>query len=417
MKKLTLLLSLFFFFATSNSAEAQIWKKIQKKAERKIEKKAEEKIDEILEKKEEKKDTPTPKKDEDEDVVKEDKDIGVPNEEKIKTANSKQTPEIWRNYKFIPGEKIIFYDDLKFEEVGEFPSRWDLITGGAEIAKFDDEKVIITTAKYNNRIIPLFENNNYLSDEFTIEFDVYVEESNASNYWTEIDLTLSAEIMKTTSSHIRIMLNDGKTTGGHVMSSAFPVEKVSLGELNTWHHVALSFYKGKLKVYYDEKRIANLPKAKLVPGQFGLSFRGYASGKNGSLNTAVKNIRIAHGGGQMYKRIVTDGKYVTNGILFDSGKSSIKAQSFGIINKVVTVMNENPDWKFQIIGHTDSDGTNESNLTLSKQRAEAVKQAIVNLGITVDRLSTLGKGESEPISTNTSPEEKANNRRVEFIKQ
>jgi len=89
----------------------------------------------------------------------------------------------------------------------------------------------------------------------------------------------------------------------------------------------------------------------------------------------------------------------------------------GILNKVAVVMNENPDWKFKIIGHTDSDGTDESNLTLSQQRANAVKQTLVSLGIKADRLSTIGKGESEPVNANTSPEEKANNRRVEFIKQ
>ena len=69
----------------------------------------------------------------------------------------------------------------------------------------------------------------------------------------------------------------------------------------------------------------------------------------------------------------------------------------------------------KIIGHTDSDGDNESNLILSKQRAEAVMQALLHKGIDPDRLTTKGKGEQEPLNKNNSAEEKATNRRVEFV--
>lgn len=412
MKNTLLLLSFIITLFSFQTTDAQIWRKITKKAEQKLEKKAEEKIDDVLNGEKKKKDTKEQKQEE----TKRDDEVSKNPDSNDNTVenNNQQKTEIWRNYKFIPGEKVIFFDDLKFEEVGEFPSRWDLVKGGAEVASFNKEKVIITTDEYFNTIIPLFENKNYLSDEFTVEFDVYVEESDVSNYWVETIM----ELIDATGKKVKIelQLDDGETTRGYIKNSDFPLEKVSIGKLNAWHHIALSYHKGKTKVYFDDKRIGNLPRLGYNPASFSLGFRGYASGKNNSLNTAVKNVKIAHGGGQMYKRIMADGKYVTNGILFDSGKAIIKPQSMGIINKIVTVMKENPDWEFQIIGHTDSDGTDENNLKLSEQRANAVKQAIANQGIKTDRLTTIGKGETQPVNANTTPEQKANNRRVEFIK-
>ena len=80
-------------------------------------------------------------------------------------------------------------------------------------------------------------------------------------------------------------------------------------------------------------------------------------------------------------------------------------------------LKENPDLKVKIIGHTDSDRDDKSNLDLSKQRALAVKNALINeFGIDGSRMETDGKGEVEPADKNSTAEGKANNRRVEFIK-
>lgn len=397
MKKLTLtvIVSTLLF---SSSAQAQLWDKIKQKAEQKAE--------ELLTKKKTKKASKKSSRG--------NNDYGGNTEDTFGGLNSKI--DVWRNYKFVPGEDVIFYDDLRYEEVGEFPSRWDIRKGGAEIARFDDDKVIIGTATYDNVILPLFKKGQTLGDEFTIEFDVYVDELSKTynNSWTDYHIILNSNNIR--DKNIDFSLRSG-TTDGYVGKYDFQIESVSLGVLNAWHHISISYYKGKFKMFYDEKRIVNLPRVIFTPNTFAINMSGKKDGSfNRDILYGIRNIRIAKGGGSIFQKMQANGKYVTNGILFDSGKSTVKKQSLGIINKMVDVLKDNKDWKCQIIGHTDADGNPEANLKLSEQRAKAIKEAIVSQGIKADRLTIVGKGESELISTATTTEEKLKNRRVEFIK-
>jgi outer membrane protein OmpA-like peptidoglycan-associated protein len=87
------------------------------------------------------------------------------------------------------------------------------------------------------------------------------------------------------------------------------------------------------------------------------------------------------------------------------------------LKDISSVLTENATVRVKIIGHTDSDGDDKSNLELSNRRAEAVKTALSKeFGIDAARMETDGKGESQPADKNDSPAGKANNRRVEFVK-
>lgn len=180
-------LSLFtlLLVVSMQTSYAQIWKKVQDAAQRTIERKAEEKteegIDNIFKKKDKKKTKSKKKKSgtvissgEDNDET--ETTTSESDAKTLATKSKNTSPEIWRNFKFIPGEKVIFYDDLKTEEVGEFPSRWDIVGGGVEVAQLSGNKVILGTTGRKDRITPLFNSDNYLSDEFTIEFDVYLDD-------------------------------------------------------------------------------------------------------------------------------------------------------------------------------------------------------------------------------------------------
>ncbi|QQS36654.1 MAG: OmpA family protein [Ignavibacteriales bacterium] len=104
-------------------------------------------------------------------------------------------------------------------------------------------------------------------------------------------------------------------------------------------------------------------------------------------------------------------------INFDSGKSTIKQESMPVVEQIIEMMKLAADINISVEGHTDSDGSNESNLKLSEARAKAVVDAIVKGGIITSRLSSAGFGEEKPIADNSTDEGKAKNRRVELIKK
>ncbi len=103
-----------------------------------------------------------------------------------------------------------------------------------------------------------------------------------------------------------------------------------------------------------------------------------------------------------------------NGIQFESGSAVIKKSSYGILDQVVTVMNENPEYNLEIHGHTDSQGDDAKNMTLSENRAAAVREYLTNKGVAANRLKSFGHGETEPVADNGNSAGRAKNRRVEF---
>jgi len=101
-------------------------------------------------------------------------------------------------------------------------------------------------------------------------------------------------------------------------------------------------------------------------------------------------------------------------IYFASGSSTLKPESYGILDSVAILLRNNPTSRIQIAGHTDSDGSESSNQTLSERRAQSVYQYLVSTGIDGSRLTTIGYGESAPVAPNDSATNKAKNRRIEF---
>ena len=140
--------------------------------------------------------------------------------------------------------------------------------------------------------------------------------------------------------------------------------------------------------------------------------------KDGEERLFITNLKVAEGGVDLRRKLMSEGKISTNGILFDSGSANIQPRSLGIVRQISQVLMQDENINLMIVGHTDSDGNDDTNLKLSKARAEAVKNALVNIyNISANRLSSDGKGELSPVADNSSTEGKAQNRRVEFIKQ
>lgn len=104
-----------------------------------------------------------------------------------------------------------------------------------------------------------------------------------------------------------------------------------------------------------------------------------------------------------------------SGILFDVDKATLKGAAKSNIESLATSLKNNPETNILIVGHTDATGTDAYNYTLSEKRAAAVKTYAESQGIAASRLTTEGRGETEPIADNTSDSGKAQNRRVEVV--
>ncbi len=107
-------------------------------------------------------------------------------------------------------------------------------------------------------------------------------------------------------------------------------------------------------------------------------------------------------------------KIILKGIYFDSGKATIKPESYSALDNAVKLLKEHPNVKVEIAGHTDSVGKDSYNLGLSQDRADAVLIYLVNRGISRDRLRARGYGETSPIASNRTSAGQAKNRRIEF---
>ena len=334
---------------------------------------------------------------------------------KTKTAKGEE-----RKSDFVPGTAVIFEDNLQGERLGEFPSKWDLLSNNAEVAKMNGKMAIKFEHGSDTEITPLLKDGNkkYLPEVYTLEFDFF----GGSNASYTVRLTSEDNEVANTVwfNPERMYWTVTKPNSTDYVEGNAPIEDVM--EQNDWNHFALSFNKRALKVYVNNKRIINIPNARamdwfVLKADFWEDHVDY-----------VTNVRLAKGGVELYDRnaqsmtpiekaIAETGKFVTNNILFETGKATLKPESMTEIQKVADYMKKNPSVRFEVQGHTDNQGSDKINDPLSQQRAEAVVKALADLGVDDFNLKAVGKGSHEPVADNKTEAGRAKNRRVEFIKK
>ena len=419
----------------SSTVQAQFGKRlggaVQNAAENATVRKAEQKTEQAVNKGIDKATDPNSYKGEEKDA-KQEKQANQGNQEESSTPpatsnSSASTPSpaqqnpakaaemVYAKSDFVPGDEIIFDDPMDNEKLGEFPSQWDLLSGNSEVVMVGGKKGFELT-RYTDNVTPLMKNpSNYLGNVFTIEFDfLSVKAKSDHSLWPTISFWQANErhgetlmefskagSLKDERYNYSWITSNGRTHGSGDIKLDF----------DTWHHIAISFNKRAWKLYINGVRVVNVPNVSEPPGWFNIH-----NGNVGEGSMVFSNIRIAKGAVPLYDRMMSDGKFITYGITFDVGKSTIKAESMGEINRIVTLMKENPDLKFSVEGHTDSTGSAAANQTLSDARSKAVVDKLVENGIAADRLKAAGKGQTSPIADNGTDEGKAKNRRVEFIK-
>lgn len=428
MKRLVMMVLVLVAVGGTTEVNAQsflkkLGKKVENAAKNAIERNAERKteniVDDVFDGKYTKKSNKKSKNTSDEEEYYEEES----SEESTSSGKSKKsTPKsleaTYAKSDFVAGDEIIFEDNLANEQMGEFPSQWDLIDGSVEVANIAGRQCIYFDPK-GGTVAPLMKDmKSYLPDVFTLELDFFANryESGFCDGYNFCFYNAEERVLEIFMNHTDTQEGNKDIHWGYYTPSGD--RRVGDARIivqpEAWNHLAISFNKRALKVYVNGIRIANIPNM-AAPVRFVVEGREWGTGD--TFREAITNIRLAQGAVPLYDRMMTDGKFITYGITFDVGKATIKPESMGEINRIVQLMTENPDLKFSVEGHTDSTGNPASNQTLSEQRSQAIVAKLVELGIAQDRLTAVGKGQNSPIADNNTDEGRAKNRRVEFVKQ
>ena len=424
----TVLFSVIAIFLLSFTSQAQLkglMKKVQNKVEQRVDKKVDNQIEKTLDEIEGKSTAKT--------------ETSAPASDNSSTPATNSGIKSYSKYDFVPGEKIIYSNDFSADNMGELPIGWNT-NGNGVVASFSSLK---------GKWAQFYQNSNYLIDNvdsftqnFTIEFDLLIRRENPKAGFPQFafgvlasgDLpTTDNALLKeyTTNFAVELKVQPYDNNASHMHLETFSekqrylntdVKKYGILEeyFNNPIHIALQVQKERLRIWFNEEKLYDLPKA-ITAGalinQLYFVVKHYG-GTDAEVGYAVTNIKIAKGLPDTRHKLVEEGKFSTTGILFEVNASTIKPESNGVLKEVADVLKKFTDIKVMIVGHTDSDGSDAANLELSKKRAEAVKQALVNeFGIDASRISSDGKGEKEPLEDNKTKQGKAQNRRVEFIKQ
>lgn len=423
MKKLFLLIIISGFALI---AQGQILKKITDRAKNRAENNANNKVNNAVDKTVD--DAMNPN-------INKDKNTGDTTKKEKTTAGDTKNNEggpvsfkAYSKYDFVPGEKVIGFEDFSTGNIGDFPAGWNT-TGSGEIVTIEGKPGRWLWITKPGAFVPEFTDK--YPEDFTFEFDLLhgVPIRAAEFQFVMAELQNKDQPQNWT-------LSPNRFTAGLHTSNSDQKEGAAITEIrknavsqpgNQFYtdilsdkynpiHVSIWRQKERVRVYVNQEKLWDIPKAiapdaKLNTILFAVQY------VDANIQHYIGNLRLAVGAPDTRNKMLTQNKWVTHGILFDVNSANIKPESYGTLKEMANLLKEYSDLKVKIIGHTDADGNDASNLDLSKRRAASVKTTLTKeFGIDEGRMETDGKGESEPMDKNDSPAGKANNRRVEFIK-
>ena len=440
MKTITYKISAVILLNFGLFSQAQILKNLGNRAvkaaertvERRVERETEKKTDDAI-------DTAIGKKSKNKSKNS-DSNSGSGNSENSGNSSTKKNTKANRNSDFEAGSKVLFLENFAQDRNDDLPANWNT-NASAKVTTISGSQT--KWMEFTSPGVFLWDSVKSLPENFTVEFDLFAP-STFSYYdaplWLVIgNMKNKKELViwetykekrgKEKRNGALIMLHPQDAGGPKKGYSKYEIwengEKVSYNEKqaldafsvnNNQIKVQVWKQKQRLRVYMDGEKIWDLPQA-FEDGQplNTILFSRYEA-KEGNF-FYISNLHIASSEDDLRSKILKDGKFSTNAILFATNSAAIKSESGSIIKEIAEVLKSTPTLKLKIVGHTDNSGKKEANLQLSKKRAESVKAELVSqYGIESVRLQTDGKGDAEPVSSNETTSGKSENRRVEFIK-
>ncbi|MFT3677618.1 MAG: OmpA family protein [Chitinophagaceae bacterium] len=345
-------------------------------------------------------------------------------------------------FDFIPGEIVLYTENFSQDVLDEFPLKWYTDNKGVVVKLEGSSEKWMKMDHSSQFISPLLSKK--LPDNFTVEFDLLMSFKYDGYAYPQFKFRLienllgdadgrkymNADRIISSLSAVDFTLFPGEEESSKIAFQSrkkgtpyFDNEGNRLPKLDGYYgkvvRVSMWVQKQRMRLWIGEDKIYDVPQA--IPD--GLALNRIAMQVSSTIQPVeeigfyITNIRLAAAGADMRSKLITEGRFETNGILFDTNSDKIKPVSSSVLKEIATVLKENPQVRVRIVGHTDSDGKDADNLDLSKRRAAAVKKALsAEYGIDAARIETDGQGESKPVADNATEEGKSKNRRVEFIK-
>ncbi|MEL7169844.1 MAG: OmpA family protein, partial [Bacteroidota bacterium] len=328
----------------------------------------------------------------------------------------------WANYDFVPGDRVLYFDDYEDDYVGNVPRRLDFQSGVMEVVRTADGGQQLRFADNSSIALPLSET---LPERFTIEFDLY-----SGDNWNALALgtgpldnpsdnygCFQGGLQNYSSAFFKVgSFFETGVTGGNGGSST--------QNLNTHEQrmvpVRIAVDGSYVKMYIGENRVANVPNADIQrTDRVLLTVCGELAAEDNDQRGPIllDNVRIAAGGRTiLYEQLQADGRVALGGLLFDTGSATLRPESTPTLQDLMRTLERNPDLRLRIEGHTDNTGNAQANQRLSQDRADAVRAYLTGEGIDASRLETQGFGDANPVAGNGTPEGRQTNRRVEIVK-
>jgi len=302
---------------------------------------------------------------------------------------------------FIPGERTIFFDDFSDVGADAIPPHWAVREGklelrlkeGAAPELYASDNVSLTSPEF---VVPA---------NFTFEAEWIGGGIVEWNFRNGKTIVLTAVVRADTGAKIasvQILAADGSTLGSGKIpaDTSKPIEF----ELLAQQRKMGAYLNGQRVIDVNEFQFAAINHFDDVEAKFR--------------DVSIHRVRVAETAPDFAGAIGASGKFVTHGIEFDAGSDRLKPESAAVLKEIAAAMAKDPQLKLEIEAYMDSSGDAAHATELSKLRAQAVQSVLVTqFGIAAARLSANGFGAAKPIGSNGTPEGRAENRRIEFVKK